>query len=114
MSTGSCPECGQYPDHAVSCPLDWSSNVAELTTFRPARPEGVWAIVDIDHGESITKVYATEIDALREINGRGYGRVVYVPFGKDLRDIDTEEARVKKLRQQLAGTPVSSDAGSDS
>lgn len=50
--------------------------------------EGVWALIDSDYGESITSVYSTELDALRELNGRGYGRVAFVPFGATLADLD--------------------------
>lgn len=51
---------------------------------------GVWAVVDFDYGESITEVHPTEVDALRVLNGRGYGRVVFVPWGKTLGDIANE------------------------
>jgi len=57
----------------------------------PVNPAGVWAVVDTDYGESITAVYETELDALRSLNGRGYGRVRFVPFGKSLVDLDIEE-----------------------
>jgi len=45
---------------------------------------GVWAVCDRDYGETITLVYPTEIEALREVNARGYGRVVFVPWGTEL------------------------------
>jgi len=50
---------------------------------------GVWAVCDLDYGESITAVYATELDALRAINGRGYGRVRFVPWGKSLMQLES-------------------------
>ena len=48
--------------------------------------EGVWCICDQDYGESITIPFASEVDALRALNGRGYGRVAFVLFGKTLAD----------------------------
>ena len=53
--------------------------------------KGVWAVVDIDYGESITEVYPVEVEALRAINRRGYGRVRFVPFGISLVDLDIAE-----------------------
>ena len=50
---------------------------------------GVSAIVDRDYGESITAVYPTEVDALRALNGRGFGRVVALPWGLQLSDLPT-------------------------
>ena len=44
--------------------------------------EGVWAILDRDHYETITAVYPSEVEALRVLNGRGYGRVVLLPWGE--------------------------------
>lgn len=38
-------------------------------------------MVDADYGESITAVYPSEVEALRALNGRGYGRVQFVPWG---------------------------------
>jgi len=52
-----------------------------------AEASGAWALVDHDYGETIIAIYSTELDALRELNGRGYGRVVFVPWGKTLADI---------------------------
>lgn len=43
--------------------------------------EGVWAILDRDHYETITAVYPSEIDALRALNGRGCGRAVHLDWG---------------------------------
>lgn len=113
MTIGGCPKCGQHPEHAISCPLGWGQTTEPTTTFHPVQPEGVWAIVDRDMGETITKVYPTEIAALRELNGRGYGRVRFVPFGQDLHDLDTEEAHLAELRQKLS-EHLPSDAGGDS
>lgn len=62
-----------------------------FTPFIPEpEPQGVWAIVDRDYNTSITAVYPTEIDALRVINGREYGKVVFVPWGKTLADIEED------------------------
>lgn len=47
--------------------------------------DGVWAIIDRDHYESITAVYPTEIDALRVLNNRGYGRVDFLPWNTNVR-----------------------------
>jgi len=44
-----------------------------LASIHPTTPEGVWALCDRDYNETITAVYATEVEALRAINGRGYG-----------------------------------------
>lgn len=46
--------------------------------------EGVWCIADQDHGETITIPFPSEVDALRALNGRGYGRVYFVPWGMTL------------------------------
>lgn len=46
---------------------------------------GVWVIIDSDYGENITSVYATELDALRVLNGRGYGRVAFLEYGNNVR-----------------------------
>lgn len=46
---------------------------------------GVWAVIDLDYGEHITAVYKEEIDALRVVNERGYGRVRFLEFGTDAR-----------------------------
>lgn len=47
-------------------------------------PEGVWALIDRDMGESITSVYPSELDALRQLNGRGYGRVEFLQWGHEV------------------------------
>ena len=73
-----------------------SVDVAHLRTLRsailathvePPFPGSVWAVVDRDHSESITSVHRTEIDALRVLNGRGFGRVVELPYGKTLEEL---------------------------
>lgn len=46
---------------------------------------GVWAVIDSDYGENITAVYPSELDALRVLNGRGYGRVAFIEWGNDVR-----------------------------
>lgn len=58
--------------------------------------DGVWAVVDIDYGESITTVHAEEIDALRAINERGYGRVKFVPWGLSLVDMAIDARNAKE------------------
>lgn len=50
----------------------------------PTLAGGVWAILDHDYGESITAVYPTELEALRVINERGYGRVQAIGWGRDV------------------------------
>lgn len=47
---------------------------------------GVWAIMNYNYDEYIERVYDNEIDALREVNGRGYGQVIFLPFGMDIRE----------------------------
>lgn len=48
---------------------------------------GVWAIIDPGsyEGDYIAAVYPGELGALRVLNGRGYGRVQFIEFGKDMR-----------------------------
>jgi hypothetical protein len=46
-----------------------------------AKPEGVWVIADRDYYETISEVYPDELSALRALNGRGTGRVVFVNYG---------------------------------
>lgn len=53
--------------------------------------QGVWAVVDSDYHDTITMVYLEEIEALRAINERGYGKVKFVPWGKSLVDLDQEK-----------------------
>ena len=50
--------------------------------------EDVWAVVD---GEKITTVYRNEIEALRLLNGRGFGRVVFVPWGDTVYEVRARE-----------------------
>lgn len=45
---------------------------------------GVWAVVDRDMGEHISMVFPSELEALRVLNGRGFGSVVFVPWGEGL------------------------------
>ena len=56
----------------------------------PRSSPGVWAVCHLDYGDVIEKVYNTEIEALREINARGYGHVRFLAWGKDLHDMDQE------------------------
>lgn len=51
---------------------------------------GVWAVVTQDYYQNIDRVYEAEIDALRSINFAGYGKVVFVPWGKTLSDLEQE------------------------
>lgn len=46
--------------------------------------EGVWVIADRDHFDYISRVFPDEISALRALNGRGYGRVAFIEYGKEL------------------------------
>lgn len=57
--------------------------VAALAASEPdaGLVEGVWAILDDDYISYITAVYPTELDALRVINRRGYGRVAFLKWG---------------------------------
>lgn len=55
-----------------------------MSVDAPQHSGGVWAVIDRDYGESITAVYPTELEALRVINERGYGRVGFVSFGQTL------------------------------
>lgn len=49
---------------------------------------GIWAIVDRDYDQYfVNSVHPAEIDALRALNERGYGRVVFIPWGATLGDI---------------------------
>ena len=51
--------------------------------------EGVWAVVD---GEKITTVYRNEIEALRLLNGRGFGSVAFLPWGDTVYEVRAREA----------------------
>ena len=55
--------------------------------------EGAWCVCDRDYYETITSVYPTEVEALRTLNGRGFGRVRFVPYGKSLNELDDEEGQ---------------------
>lgn len=46
--------------------------------------EGVWAILDRDHYETIAAVYPSELEALRAVNWRGCGRVVPLAWGETI------------------------------
>jgi hypothetical protein len=48
----------------------------------------VWAVVDRDHSDYISAVYPSELEALRVLNGRGYGRVVLLPWGTELSELE--------------------------
>lgn len=63
--------------------INWSAQRFELVdTELSTSAEGVWAVIDRDYSESITAVYATEIEALRVLSGRGYGRVQFLKYGE--------------------------------
>ncbi|MFJ1461811.1 hypothetical protein [Nocardia sp. N2S4-5] len=54
------------------------------------QPEGVWIHANHYPHEGIVMAtpYANEIEALRAANATGIGgRVVFVPYGKDLREV---------------------------
>ena len=48
---------------------------------------GVWAVVTSNYHDYIQMIFPTEIDALRLCNTQGYGRAVFVPFGKTLEEV---------------------------
>lgn len=50
--------------------------------------EGVWAVIDSDYVEAIQMVFPIEIEALRILNGRGYGRVAFIPWGMSLTEAE--------------------------
>ena len=54
---------------------------ARMNSLETPLAGGVWALLDADYLEAITAVYPTELDALRVVNGRGYGRVAFIPWG---------------------------------
>ncbi len=55
--------------------------------FNPA-PKGVWAHLVRDHYETIESVYPSEVEALRACVAAGHGRVVYLPYGATVRDLE--------------------------
>ncbi|WP_280371112.1 hypothetical protein [Nocardia wallacei] len=52
-------------------------------------PDGVWMCAHSYPVEGITVAipYASELDALRHANSGDVGRAVFVPYGKDLREV---------------------------
>lgn len=66
------------PDGGPAGSMDW-----------PGHDGGVWMYAhEIPHeGITMAVPYATEVDALRAANAGDYGRVVFVPFGTDLKDV---------------------------
>lgn len=56
----------------------------------PSHAEGVWAVVDNHYADYISEVHPTEVEALRVLNGRGYGRVMFVPWGTTLPALQEE------------------------
>lgn len=58
---------------------------------KDAGPEGVWMVGHFDWNWITESVYATEIEALRVVNGRGYGEVHFLPFGVETSDASHHE-----------------------
>lgn len=58
--------------------------MTDASGARLAFARGAWCVVDRDYGETITAVYLTELEALRAINDRGFGRVAFVKWGETL------------------------------
>jgi hypothetical protein len=50
---------------------------------------GVWAVVEPGNegGMQLAQVHSEEIEALRYINGRGYGEVIFLPWGMTVGDL---------------------------
>lgn len=49
--------------------------------------EGVWVYCGHNDGPYVHSIHAHEIEALREMNKKGYDTVVFVPFGADFNDV---------------------------
>lgn len=72
-----------------SCPENTGTGIADehlgpeadRESPAPTLAGGVWALLDDDYISYITSVYPTELEALRVINGRGYGRVAFINWG---------------------------------
>lgn len=45
---------------------------------------GVWVVGCLDWNWIVESVHPTELEALRIINGRGYGEAFFVPFGTEI------------------------------
>lgn len=48
--------------------------------------EGVWMVGHFDWNWIVESVHESELEALRIVNGRGYGEVHFLPFGMDASD----------------------------
>ena len=48
---------------------------------------GVWVVGHFDWNWIAEKIYDSEIDALREVNARGYGEVRFIPFGAEISQV---------------------------
>lgn len=44
--------------------------------------EGVWAVVERDMGDCISRVYPDEVSALRSAVENGWGRVQFIKWGE--------------------------------
>lgn len=58
--------------------------------------EGVWAIIDYNYDDYIDRVYPSEIEALRESNRQGYGKVKFLPWGMNLAEANKTENEGEK------------------
>ena len=76
-----------YLDKAIK--MVEENNAASDASDLPAQ-SGVWAIVNFNDTEYIEMVFNSEIEALREVNRRGYGTVTFIDFGKSLIDMKTQ------------------------
>ena len=48
---------------------------------------GSWVIIDRDHVEVISEVHPDEMSALRRLNVRQYGAVVFVRYGESVAEM---------------------------
>lgn len=78
-----------FSEPGYEADVDMIHRLADALERSEAR-KGVWAVVDYDnsYNDYASTVYAEEIEALREVNGRGYGRVVFLPWGVEVREAE--------------------------
>lgn len=55
--------------------------------------DGCWVVYAYDNGPYLVAAFDTELNALRHLNRQaaGYGKVMFLPWGKDLREADLLE-----------------------
>lgn len=56
---------------------------------------GCWVAYAYDWNPYLIAAYPTEIEALREINGLGYGSVMFLPWGMSLVDAEVESKKAR-------------------